>query len=44
VYSFGVVCWEMYMGQRPYMGMSHSQVLHCVGQTGTSACSCLPMP
>jgi serine/threonine protein kinase len=26
VYSWGVVAWEMFMGHRPYSGMSHSQV------------------
>lgn len=30
VYSWGVIVWEMYMGCRPYAGLSHSQVLHAI--------------
>jgi serine/threonine protein kinase len=26
VYSFGVICWEMLMGHRPFSGMTQSQV------------------
>lgn len=28
VYAFGVVLWEIYVGERPYSGMSHGQIIH----------------
>ncbi|GIL48868.1 hypothetical protein Vafri_5296 [Volvox africanus] len=30
VYSFGVIVWEMYTGQRPYGGLTHGQILHAI--------------
>ncbi|KAG2489421.1 hypothetical protein HYH03_012059 [Edaphochlamys debaryana] len=30
VYSFGVIMWEMYTGQRPYGGLTHGQILHAI--------------
>ncbi len=30
VWAFGMVLWEMYMGARPYSGMSHAQILYHV--------------
>ncbi|PNW70925.1 hypothetical protein CHLRE_17g739250v5 [Chlamydomonas reinhardtii] len=30
VYSFGVIVWEMYTGQRPFGGLTHGQILHVV--------------
>lgn len=28
VWAFGVICWEMYSGARPYQGLTHGQILH----------------
>lgn len=37
VYAFGVILWEMYMGQRPFSGMSQAQIaLHISKHRGLS--------
>mmetsp|Transcript_4521 Transcript_4521/g.13071 ORF Transcript_4521/g.13071 Transcript_4521/m.13071 type:complete len:751 (-) Transcript_4521:124-2376(-) len=28
VYAFGMIVWEMYMGQRPFTGLNQAQVIH----------------
>lgn len=31
VWAFGVLLWEMYSGQRAWMGMSYTQIMQAVG-------------
>ncbi|EFJ47309.1 hypothetical protein VOLCADRAFT_37382, partial [Volvox carteri f. nagariensis] len=31
VYSFGVLLWQMYSGQRPWSGMNTGQIVYNVG-------------
>lgn len=30
VFAFGMILYEMVMGQRPYAGMSHGQIVHAI--------------
>ncbi|KAG2434251.1 hypothetical protein HXX76_007976 [Chlamydomonas incerta] len=35
VYSFGILLWQMYTGQRPWAGLTHSQIIMMIG-SGTA--------
>ena len=45
VYSFGVLMWEMYAGERPYYGMTSAQIINHVskGRGLTLSMGC-PLP
>jgi serine/threonine protein kinase len=30
VYAYGVILWEMFMGQRPWSGLSHGQIIQAI--------------